>query len=465
MLAGKVGAILAPRAPPPRPTSPWRPLVPFRSSAPRHVGSRWVGTRRFSQVGLLRSLAAGLPSRLQAVPAIPIVAILSVTPGTPDWPPPEICIPLAMQAAPAYKVIDHDYDAVVVGAGGAGLRAAFGLAEHGFKTACITKLFPTRSHTVAAQGGINAALGNMTEDDWRWHMYDTVKGSDWLGDQDAIHYMCKEAPRTVIELEHYGVPFSRTDEGKIYQRAFGGQSLQFGKGGQAYRCACAADRTGHAILHTLYGQSVRHNTEFFVEYFALDLIMDDEGACVGVMALCMEDGRCHSRCFLRPVLHPAPSFPVLHPAPLAPTGCSAHLARVAMLCVPALGAIYIRCHPRPAQPASLQVQEHRAGDGRLRSRVVLCHFCTHVHWRRQRDGCARRAAAPRPRVRPVPPYRHLWRRLPDHRGRPRRGRHPPEQRGRAFHGAIRADRKRSCVAGRRLALDDHGDHGGPRLWP
>jgi len=194
---------------------------------------------------------------------------------------------------PAYTIVDHQYDAVVVGAGGAGLRAAFGLAEHGFKTACITKLFPTRSHTVAAQGGINAALGNMTEDDWRWHMYDTVKGSDWLGDQDAIHYMCKEAPRTVIELEHYGVPFSRTDEGKIYQRAFGGQSLEFGKGGQAYRCACAADRTGHAILHTLYGQSVRHNTEYFIEYFALDLIMNDEGACVGVMAMCMEDGSLH----------------------------------------------------------------------------------------------------------------------------------------------------------------------------
>merc|ERR1719407_339056 len=193
----------------------------------------------------------------------------------------------------AYEVVDHTFDAVVVGAGGAGLRAAFGLAKEGFATACITKLFPTRSHTVAAQGGINAALGNMTEDDWRWHMYDTVKGSDWLGDQDAIHYMCKEAPRTVIELEHYGVPFSRTDEGKIYQRAFGGQSLDFGKGGQAYRCACAADRTGHAILHTLYGQSVRHNTEYFIEYFALDLIMDAEGACVGVMALCMEDGSLH----------------------------------------------------------------------------------------------------------------------------------------------------------------------------
>ncbi|KAJ8078635.1 succinate dehydrogenase flavoprotein subunit [Marasmius tenuissimus] len=191
-----------------------------------------------------------------------------------------------------YPLIEHEYDAIVVGAGGAGLRAAFGLAEAGFNTACITKLFPTRSHTVAAQGGINAALGNMTEDDWRWHMYDTVKGSDWLGDQDAIHYMCREAPNTVIELEHFGVPFSRTKEGKIYQRAFGGQSLKYGKGGQAYRCAAAADRTGHAILHTLYGQSLRHNTNFFIEYFALDLIMQD-GECVGVIALNMEDGTLH----------------------------------------------------------------------------------------------------------------------------------------------------------------------------
>ncbi|KAF8447633.1 minor succinate dehydrogenase isozyme, Sdh1p [Boletus edulis BED1] len=191
-----------------------------------------------------------------------------------------------------YPLIEHEYDAIVVGAGGAGLRAAFGLAEAGLNTACITKLFPTRSHTVAAQGGINAALGNMTEDDWRWHMYDTVKGSDWLGDQDAIHYMCREAPRSVIELEHYGVPFSRTNEGKIYQRAFGGQSLNYGKGGQAYRCAAAADRTGHALLHTLYGQSLRHNTNFFIEYFALDLIMQD-GECVGVMALNMEDGTLH----------------------------------------------------------------------------------------------------------------------------------------------------------------------------
>jgi succinate dehydrogenase (ubiquinone) flavoprotein subunit len=193
----------------------------------------------------------------------------------------------------AYPIIDHTYDAIVVGAGGAGLRAAVGLAESGLNTACITKLFPTRSHTVAAQGGINAALGNMSKDDWRWHAYDTIKGSDWLGDQDAIEYMCREAPKAVVELENYGLPFSRTDEGKIYQRAFGGQSLDFGKGGQAYRCACAADRTGHAMLHTLYGQSMKHNVQFFVEYFALDLIMDKEGKCRGIMALCMEDGTLH----------------------------------------------------------------------------------------------------------------------------------------------------------------------------
>ncbi|RKP28128.1 succinate dehydrogenase flavo protein subunit 1 [Syncephalis pseudoplumigaleata] len=197
-----------------------------------------------------------------------------------------------VRSAGNYTVIDHDFDAVVVGAGGAGLRAAFGLSQAGFNTACITKLFPTRSHTVAAQGGVNAALGNMSEDDWRWHMYDTVKGSDWLGDQDAIHYMCREAPNTVIELEHYGVPFSRTKEGKIYQRAFGGQSLKFGKGGQARRCAAVADRTGHAILHTLYGHSLKYNTNYFIEYFALDLIMED-GVCRGVIALNMEDGTLH----------------------------------------------------------------------------------------------------------------------------------------------------------------------------
>ena len=193
--------------------------------------------------------------------------------------------------ADAYKIIDHQYDVVVVGAGGAGLRATFGMALEGLSTACITKLFPTRSHTVAAQGGMSAALGNMGEDNWRWHMYDTVKGSDWLGDQDAIEYMCKEAPDAVIELEHYGVPFSRTPEGKIYQRAFGGMTTHFGEG-QAQRTCAAADRTGHAILHTLYQQSLKHHAEFFIEYFAMDLIME-EGECKGVMAWDLDKGELH----------------------------------------------------------------------------------------------------------------------------------------------------------------------------
>ena len=190
-----------------------------------------------------------------------------------------------------YEFIDHSYDVVVIGAGGAGLRATFGLAQAGFDTACITKVFPTRSHTVAAQGGISAALGNMGEDDWRWHMYDTIKGSDWLGDQDAIEYMCKEAPDAVIELEHYGVPFSRTEDGRIYQRPFGGMTTHFGEG-TAQRTCAAADRTGHAMLHTLYQQSLKHDAEFFIEYFAVDLIMED-GACRGVVAIDLATGRLH----------------------------------------------------------------------------------------------------------------------------------------------------------------------------
>ena len=191
----------------------------------------------------------------------------------------------------AYKIIDHEYDVVVLGAGGSGLRAAVGLSEAGLKTACISKVFPTRSHTSAAQGGISAALGNMGEDDWRWHMYDTVKGSDWLGDQDAIEYLCKEAPRAVVELERYGVPFSRTDDGKIYQRPFGGMTKNYGNG-TAQRTCAAADRTGHAILHTLYGQALKQKTEFFIEYFALDLIMKN-GECKGVIAWNLTDGTIH----------------------------------------------------------------------------------------------------------------------------------------------------------------------------
>ena len=191
----------------------------------------------------------------------------------------------------SYEIEYHDYDVVVVGAGGSGLRATVGAVENGYKTACISKVFPTRSHTVAAQGGISAALGNMGEDDWRWHMYDTVKGSDWLGDQDAIEYLCKNAPKAVLELENYGVPFSRTEDGKIYQRAFGGMTKNYGDG-TAQRTCAAADRTGHAIIHTLYGQSLKHDVDYYIEYFVLDLLMV-EGECRGVVAWCLEDGKLH----------------------------------------------------------------------------------------------------------------------------------------------------------------------------
>ncbi|MGB3625136.1 MAG: FAD-binding protein, partial [Henriciella sp.] len=192
-----------------------------------------------------------------------------------------------------YKFVDHTYDVVVVGAGGSGLRAALGAAQAGLRTACITKVFPTRSHTVAAQGGIAASLGNMGPDNWRWHMYDTVKGSDWLGDQDSIEYLCREAPQAVYELEHWGMPFSRNENGKIYQRPFGGHTTEYGEGPPVQRTCAAADRTGHAMLHTLYGQCVKEETEFFIEYFALDLIMDEEGACRGVTAWKLDDGTLH----------------------------------------------------------------------------------------------------------------------------------------------------------------------------
>ncbi|MCU0790277.1 MAG: succinate dehydrogenase flavoprotein subunit [Nitratireductor sp.] len=200
---------------------------------------------------------------------------------------------MANAAGRAYQFTDHFHDVVVVGAGGAGLRATLGMAEQGLKTACVTKVFPTRSHTVAAQGGIAASLRNMTPDCWQWHLYDTVKGSDWLGDVDAMQYMCMEAPAAVYELEHYGVPFSRTEDGRIYQRPFGGHMQNYGEGPPVQRTCAAADRTGHAILHTLYGQSLRHNAEFYIEYFAIDLLMNDEGVCTGVIAWNLDDGSIH----------------------------------------------------------------------------------------------------------------------------------------------------------------------------
>merc|ERR1712144_170596 len=261
-----------------------------------------------------------------------------------------------------YPVVDHEYDAIVVGAGGAGLRAAFGLAEAGFNTACISKLFPTRSHTVAAQGGINAALGNMHKDDWRWHMYDTVKGSDWLGDQDAIHYMTREAPQSVIELENYGCPFSRTDEGRIYQRAFGGQSQDFGKGGQAYRCCAAADRTGHALLHTLYGQSLRHNTNYFIEYFALDLIMQD-GECRGVLAYNQEDDTLHRFLANHTVLATGGYGRAYFSCTSAHTCTGDGMAMVARAGLPNQDLEFVQFHPTGIYGAGCLITEGCRGEG------------------------------------------------------------------------------------------------------
>ncbi|KAF5247444.1 hypothetical protein FANTH_6391 [Fusarium anthophilum] len=261
-----------------------------------------------------------------------------------------------------YAVIDHEYDALVVGAGGAGLRAAFGLAEAGFNTACISKLFPTRSHTVAAQGGINAALGNMHEDDWRWHMYDTVKGSDWLGDQDAIHYMTREAPASIIELENYGCPFSRTDDGKIYQRAFGGQSKEYGKGGQAYRCCAAADRTGHALLHTLYGQSLRHKTNYFIEYFALDLIMQD-GECRGVLAYNQEDGTLHRFLANHTVLATGGYGRAYFSCTSAHTCTGDGMAMVARAGLPNQDLEFVQFHPTGIYGAGCLITEGSRGEG------------------------------------------------------------------------------------------------------
>ncbi|KAH8730363.1 FAD binding domain-containing protein [Phaeosphaeriaceae sp. PMI808] len=259
-------------------------------------------------------------------------------------------------------VIDHHYDAIVVGAGGAGLRAAVGLTEAGLKTACVSKLFPTRSHTVAAQGGINAALGNMTEDDWRWHMYDTVKGSDWLGDQDAIHYMTREAVPAVVELENYGMPFSRTSDGTIYQRALGGQSLEYGKGGQAYRTACAADRTGHAMLHTLYGQSLKEGVQFFIEWFALDLMMS-EGKCIGITAMNMEDGTCHRMFARNTVLATGGYGRAYFSATSAHTSTGDGSAMAARAGLPLQDMEFVQFHPSGIYGAGVLITEGARGEG------------------------------------------------------------------------------------------------------
>ena len=272
----------------------------------------------------------------------------------------------------AYTFIDHTCDVIVIGAGGAGLRATLGMAEAGLSTCCITKVFPTRSHTVAAQGGISASLANMGEDNWRWHMYDTVKGSDWLGDQDAIEFMCKEAPAAVIELEHYGVPFSRTADGRIYQRPFGGMTTNYGKG-IAQRTCAAADRTGHAMLHTLYQQSLKAEAKFFIEFFAIDLIMDN-GACRGVVALELATGQLHR-----------------------------FRAHMTVLATGGYGRAYFSC--------------------------TSAHTCTG-------DGGARRPAHAGHGVRAVSSHRHLRLGLSHHRRCTRRGRLCHQLAWRALHGAL-----------------------------
>jgi len=266
-------------------------------------------------------------------------------------------------AAPAYTIVDHTYDVVVVGAGGAGLRATLGCAQAGLKTACISKVFPTRSHTVAAQGGVAAALGNMGRDDWRWHMYDTVKGSDWLGDQDAIEYLCRNAPDAVYELEHSGVPFSRTEDGRIYQRPFGGMTTEYGEGPPAQRTCAAADRTGHAMLHTLYGQSLRYTAEFFIEYFALDLIMDQEGVCRGLLALNLDDGTIHRFRAQRTILATGGYGRAYFSATSAHTCTGDGNAMVLRAGLPLQDMEFVQFHPTGIYGAGVLITEGARGEG------------------------------------------------------------------------------------------------------
>ncbi len=262
----------------------------------------------------------------------------------------------------AYPIEDHTYDVVVVGAGGAGLRAVVGCCEAGLRTACITKVFPTRSHTVAAQGGISAALGNMHPDNWRWHMYDTVKGSDWLGDQDSIEYMVRQAPEAVYELEHWGVPFSRTDDGKIYQRPFGGMTVDYGKG-QAQRTCAAADRTGHAMLHTMYGQALRHAAEFYIEFFAIDLIMDDQGTCRGVIALKLDDGTLHRFRAQTTILATGGYGRIYHSCTGAHTQTGDGSAMALRAGLPLQDMEFVQFHPTGMYGAGCLVTEGARGEG------------------------------------------------------------------------------------------------------
>jgi succinate dehydrogenase / fumarate reductase flavoprotein subunit len=263
----------------------------------------------------------------------------------------------------AYEFIDHDYDVVVVGAGGAGLRATLGMAEQGLRTACVTKVFPTRSHTVAAQGGIAGSLANMGPDNWQWHMYDTVKGSDWLGDNDAMEYLAREAPRAIVELEHYGVPFSRTEDGRIYQRPFGGMTSEFGEGPPVARTAAAADRTGHAMLHTLYGQALKRNAEFFVEYFAIDLIISEDGQCQGVIAWKLDDGTLHRFSAKMVVLATGGYGRAYFSCTSAHTCTGDGAGMVARAGLPLQDMEFIQFHPTGVYGAGVLITEGARGEG------------------------------------------------------------------------------------------------------
>src|ERR1700741_1690851 len=262
----------------------------------------------------------------------------------------------------SYNIIDHSFDVVVLGAGGAGLRATLGMVAAGLNTACVTKVFPTRSHTVAAQGGISAALGNMEKDDWRWHMFDTVRGSDWLGDQDAIAYMCREAIPAVIELEHLGVPFSRTAAGTIYQRRFGGHTTEYAKGEMVYRTFAAADRTGHAILHTLYQQCLKHRARFFIEYFAIDLLIED-GVCCGLLAWCLEDGSIHRFRASMTVIATGGCGRVYQPGTAAHTGTGDGNAMSLRAGLPLQDMEFIQFHPTGVYGVGVLITEGARGEG------------------------------------------------------------------------------------------------------